>query len=67
PPPRPPPHPPGGRPPPPPPPPPRAGARARPGGRRCRAGMVRQAACPMSPHRAARLSCPAGPTAPRRS
>ena len=45
---------------------PRAGAWARPGGRRSPARSVRQGAYPMSPHRAARLSCPAGRRAPRR-
>ena len=45
---------------------PRAGARARPFGRRCPADRVRRRACPMSPHRATRLSCPVGRTAPRR-
>ena len=45
---------------------PRAGAWARPKGRRSPADMVRRSTCPMSLHRAARLSCPVGRTAPRR-
>ena len=44
----------------------RAGAWARPEGRRSPADSVRRGAYPMSPHRVARRSCSVGRTAPRR-